>query len=221
MKRQTIVASSLLMSLMVGTASAAMMGGDMEKTMNKTKAEIMTVTTDAWEEVQIQVMEMKNETKKVSWGMVKEMEEETKKEVKEMDEKGEWMMREMKGMGEKVENKIEKMEEKGEWMMKDMEEKGEKMMERTKEKLEKIKKHVGKKAEKAEDAMKNFTKRFENNGNQEKLIQYKKLNEKIDKVMAKYMNADISEEKKESYRNLFEYIRALNEEKIAELEETE
>jgi len=217
MKKQTIVASSLLMSLMVGTASAAMMWDDMEKNMNKAKAEIMTVTTDAWEEVQIQVMEMKNETKKVSWGMVEDMSEKAKK----MEEKGEWMMGEMKEMGEKAENKMKDMEEKGEWMMKDMEEKGEKMMEKTKEKLEKAKKYAGKKAEKADEAMEKYMKKLENKKTEEKIAEYKKLNEKIDQVMAKYMNADISEEKKESYRNLFEYIRALNEEKIAELEETE
>jgi hypothetical protein len=46
MKKQNILTASLLVSLMVGTTSAAMMD-DMEKKMNKTQAEVMTITTDA------------------------------------------------------------------------------------------------------------------------------------------------------------------------------
>ena len=84
---------------------------------------------------------------------------------------------------------------------------------------EKIKEKVGKNADKAEMRMNKFQEKFERKTKQEKLNQYQALCSKIDKTIEKFENSDISEEKKEAYRNLFEYIRNLNEEKIALLEE--
>jgi exonuclease VII large subunit len=111
--------------------------------------------------------------------------------------------------------------ENAEKMMEKSEERLEKTMKKVEERLENIKKHVGKKAEKADAAMEKYMKKLENKNIEEKIAKFKKLNEKIDSVMAKYMNADISDAKKESYKNLFEYIKALNEEKISELENSD
>jgi succinate dehydrogenase flavin-adding protein (antitoxin of CptAB toxin-antitoxin module) len=66
--------------------------------------------------------------------------------------------------------------------------------------------------------MNKFQEKFERKTKQEKLNQFQALWAKIDRTIEKFVNSDISEEKKEAYRNLFEYIRALNEEKIAILE---
>ncbi len=85
----------------------------------------------------------------------------------------------------------------------------------------KAKEKFGEKAEKAEKVMNKFMEKFERKTKQEKLNQYKALGTKIDRTIEKFVNLDISEEKKEAYRNLFEYIRALNEEKIVALEEGE
>ena len=213
MKKQTMVASWLLLSLIAGTTSAAMMWdnmGKMEQKMNNIQAEVMTIATDEWENVQVQVKEIKNETKKVSWGMVEDMWERAEKMMKESDKM-------MKDSEERAEKMMKKMEERGEWIM----ENAEKMMEKSEERLEKAKKYAGKKVEKADTAMEKYMKKIENKNKEEKILEFKKLNEKIDSVMAKYMNADISDAKKESYKNLFEYIKALNEEKISELENSD
>ena len=69
--------------------------------------------------------------------------------------------------------------------------------------------------------MNRYAEKFERKTKQDKLNQYKVLWAKIDRTIEKYNNLEVSEEKKEAYRNLFEYIRALNEEKIIALEESE
>ena len=88
-------------------------------------------------------------------------------------------------------------------------------------KKEEAKEKMGQNSDKAEMAMNKFQEKFERKSKQDKLNQYQALGAKIDKTLEKFLNSDISEAKKEAYRNLFEYVRALNEEKIIELEESE
>jgi hypothetical protein len=92
------------------------------------------------------------------------------------------------------------------------------MMKKAEEKVMEAKKYAGKKAEKADDAMKKFENKLENKTQEEKLATYKAFEEKINKVMEKYQNSDISDDKKESFMKLFEYIKSVNEEKITNLE---
>ena len=195
MKKKNILALSLLISLIVANASNAMMWVEIEKG-NNNGAQIMTITSNIWEDVKVQVKE--------NWEkMMKDMEEKGMK----LKENWEKMMKDMKDMKEKGMEVKEKVWKKLGEVMKKIE-----------EKKEKIRKIAGEKAKKADEAMLKYIKKIENKNIEEKIAKYKKLNEKIDKVMAKYMSLDISEEKKESYKNLFEYIKTLNEEKITELE---
>ena len=202
MKTKKIIAA-LTLSLLSLSSSYAMFDENNNDSMNKTAKN------------EIKVMKMvetsMDETKEIAGWMMERWEG----EGKEMMDKGERWAKEMM---EKWEEKGKEMMDKGEkWareMMERWEKKGEEMM----DKMEKIKQMAWKKAEKADNAMKNFEKRFENNSKSEKIAQYKKLDEKINRVMEKYLNSDISEAKKESYKNLFEYIRTLNEEKMTSLE---
>ncbi len=224
MKTKKIIAA-LTLSLLSLSSSYAMFDENNNDSMNKTaKNEIKVMkmvetSMDETKEIAGWMMERwEGEGKEMMdkgerWA--KEMMEKWEEKGKEMMDKGEKWAREMM---ERWEKKGEEMMDKGEkWareMMERWEKKGEEMM----DKMEKIKQMAWKKAEKADNAMKNFEKRFENNSKSEKIAQYKKLDEKINRVMEKYLNSDISEAKKESYKNLFEYIRTLNEEKMTSLE---
>ncbi|MFC1797691.1 hypothetical protein ACFLY2_00430 [Patescibacteria group bacterium] len=100
-------------------------------------------------------------------------------------------------------------------------EKGQARAAEAKMKKTEAKEKMGQNADKAEKAMNKFQEKFERKSKQDKLNQYQALGAKIDRTLEKFLNSDISEAKKEAYRNLFEYVRALNEEKIVELEESE
>lgn len=83
-----------------------------------------------------------------------------------------------------------------------------------------IKNKVWKNAENIEKRMNNLSEKFEKKSKNDKIKQLENLRIKIDKMMEKFVNTDISDQKKEAYRNLFEYIRYLNEEKIIILEKS-
>lgn len=100
-------------------------------------------------------------------------------------------------------------------------EKGQTRAAEAKMKKEEAKEKMGENSDKAEKNMNKFQEKFEKKSKQEKLNQYQALWANIDRVMERFENSDISEEKKEAYRNLFEYVRTINEEKIIELEEAE
>ena len=66
--------------------------------------------------------------------------------------------------------------------------------------------------------MNSFEKRFENQSKEDTQNKYGELIWKIDWSLEKINNSTLSDAKKESYKNLFDYLKVIAEEKLLELE---